>query len=163
MPRPKLNVSNYAGVISAEAAANDDLVGCTVTRRRTLARFLDAVNFPAGNATADASQHFPDEIWFVEQKTLETKESVEFELSSVFDLMGVQLPARQIIKNSCPWKYRGAECGYTGPYFDKDNNQTTSASADYCTKRLDACKARKNFFANKIIAFGGFPGATRVQ
>lgn len=102
LPRPKMTVSNYGGTISAEVAANDDLVGCTITRRRTLARFLDASNFPSGNATADASQHFPDEIWFVEQKTLETKDSVEFELSSVFDLMGVQLPARQIIKNSCP-------------------------------------------------------------
>lgn len=100
LPRPKLVVSNYGGAISAEVLANDDLVGCTITRRRTLVRFLDASNFTAGNPTADASQHFPDEIWFVEQKTLETKESVEFELSSVFDLMGVQLPARQIIKNS---------------------------------------------------------------
>lgn len=100
LPRPKMTVSNYGGTISAEVAANDDLVGCTITRRRTLARFLDASNFPSGNATADASQHFPDEIWFVEQKTLETKDSVEFELSSVFDLMGVQLPARQIIKTA---------------------------------------------------------------
>ncbi len=85
----------------------------------TLARFLDAVNFKDGNPTADPNQHFPDEMWFIEQKTLETHQVVEFELSSVFDLMGVQLPYRQIIKNTCPWKYRGPECGYTGPYFDK--------------------------------------------
>ncbi len=89
----------------------------------TLARFLDAVNFPDGNPTADPSQHFADEMWFVEQKTTETHQYVEFELSSVLDLMGVQLPYRQIIKNSCPWKYRGTECGYTGPYFDKTTSK----------------------------------------
>lgn len=127
----------------------------------TLARFLDAANFKDGNPTADPNQHFPDEMWFVEQKTLETHEVVEFELSSVFDLMGVQLPYRQIIKNTCPWKYRGPECGYTGPYFDKNNQQTTMSGADYCTKRYDSCNARRNYFANGVIHFGGFIGATR--
>lgn len=101
----------------------------------TLARFLDAANFKDGNPTADPNQHFPDEMWFVEQKTLETHEVVEFELSSVFDLMGVQLPYRQIIKNTCPWKYRGPECGYTGPYFDK----TTSKPP--CQARITARNA----------------------
>ncbi|WP_252182023.1 phage minor tail protein L [Escherichia coli] len=115
----KIQVSNFAGTVSAEVQANDDLVGCRIIRKMTLARFLDAVNFKDGNPTADPNQHFPDEMWFIEQKTLETHQVVEFELSSVFDLMGVQLPYRQIIKNTCPWKYRGPECGYTGPYFDK--------------------------------------------
>lgn len=163
LPRPKLQVSNYGGAISAEVQANDDLVGCKLTRKRTLARFLDAVNFKDGNPTADPNQFFPDEMWFIEQKTQEEETAVEFELSSVFDLMGVQLPNRQIIKNSCPWKYRGAECGYTGPYFDKNNQQTGDQSKDYCTKLYSACNARKNFFANGIIHFGGFPGATRVN
>ncbi|CAM3515869.1 TPA: hypothetical protein GF684_10755 [Escherichia coli] len=97
----------------------------------------------------------------IEQKTLETHEVVEFELSSVFDLMGVQLPYRQIIKNTCPWRYRGPECGYTGPYFDKNNQQTTMSGADCCTKRYDSCNARRNYFANGVIHFGGFIGATR--
>jgi lambda family phage minor tail protein L len=163
LPRPKLQVSNMNGVVSAEVQANDDLVGCRVTRKQTLARFLDAVNFPSGNPDADPNQFFNDEMWFIEQKTVETKTMVEFELSSVFDLMGVQLPYRQIIKNSCPWKYRSGECGYTGPGFDKNNQRTDSATADFCTKLLNACQTRKNFFSNGVIAFGGFPGATRVE
>ncbi|EFM8663876.1 phage minor tail protein L [Escherichia coli] len=134
---------------------------CRIIRKMTLARFLDAVNFKDGNPTADPNQHFPDEMWFIEQKTLETHQVVEFELSSVFDLMGVQLPYRQIIKNTCPWKYRGPECGYTGPYFDKNNQQTSMSGADYCTKRYDACNARRNYFADGVIHFGGFIGATR--
>ncbi|HHT4259121.1 TPA: phage minor tail protein L [Klebsiella variicola] len=163
LPRPKLQISNYGGAISAEVQANDDLVGCRLTRKRTLARFLDAENFLSGNPTADPEQFFPDEMWFVEQKTQEDETSVAFELSSVFDLMGVQLPNRQIIKNSCPWQYRGSECGYDGPYIDKNNEPTEFQAADYCTKLYSACKARKNYFANGIIHFGGFPGATRVS
>ncbi|MFQ7388285.1 MAG: phage minor tail protein L [Escherichia sp.] len=156
----KIQVSNFAE-LSLEVRANDDLVGCRIIRKMTLARFLDAVNFKDGNPTADPNQHFPDEMWFIEQKTLETHQVVEFELSSVFDLMGVQLPYRQIIKNTCPWKYRGPECGYTGPYFDKNNQQTSMSGADYCTKRYDACNARRNYFADGVIHFGGFIGATR--
>jgi len=72
------------------------------------------------------------------------------------------LPNRQIVKNSCQWRYRSAECGYTGPYFDKNDAPTKLASADYCTKRLSSCRARINYFANGIIAFGGFPGANRA-
>ena len=100
-------------------------------------------------------------LFYIAFKCLATGKVVEFELSSVFDLMGVQLPYRQIIKNTCPWKYRGPECGYTGPYFDKNNQQTSMSGADYCTKRYDACNARRNYFADGVIHFGGFIGATR--
>lgn len=162
LPRPKLQVSNLDGIISAEVQSNEDLIGCKLTRRVTLARFLDAANFTEGNPTADANQHFADEMWYIDQKTFEDREIVEFELASAFDLMGVMLPNRQIVKNSCQWRYRSAECGYTGPYFDKNDAPTKLASADYCTKRLSSCRARINYFANGIIAFGGFPGANRT-
>lgn len=162
LPRPKLQVSNLDGIISAEVQSNEDLIGCKLIRRVTLARFLDAANFTEGNPTADANQHFTDEMWYIDQKTFEDREIVEFELASAFDLMGVMLPNRQIVKNSCQWRYRSAECGYTGPYFDKNDAPTKLASADYCTKRLSSCRARINYFANGIIAFGGFPGANRA-
>lgn len=162
LPRPKLQVSNLDGIISAEVQSNEDLIGCKLIRRVTLARFLDAVNFTEGHPTADPNQHFADEMWYIDQKTFEDREIVEFELASAFDLMGVMLPNRQIVKNSCQWRYRSAECGYTGPYFDKNDAATTLASADYCTKRLSSCRARINYFANGIIAFGGFPGANRA-
>jgi len=162
LPRPKLQVSNLDGIISAEVQSNEDLIGCKLIRRVTLARFLDAANFTEGNPTADANQHFADEMWYIDQKTFEDREIVEFELASAFDLMGVMLPNRQIVKNSCQWRYRSAECGYTGPYFDKNDAPTKLASADYCTKRLSSCRARTNYFANGIIAFGGFPGANRA-
>lgn len=161
LPRPQISVANVGGLLSGEVGANDDLTGCRITRKRTLVMYLDAVNFPAGNANADPNQHLPDEMWFVEQKMSETRYLIEFQLSSVFDLMGIQLPYRQIIQNSCPWKYRGAECGYTGPYFDRLDQPTTSASNDACGKLLSSCRARQAYFSNNILTFGGYPGATR--
>lgn len=114
---------------------------------------------PGGNASADPNQYLPNDLWFVERKMSENKQMIEFELSSAFDLMGQQLPNRQIIQNSCPWKYRGTECGWTGGYYDINNNPTTQAN-DICSKTLTACRTR---FATQgqPVRFGGFPGAVR--
>lgn len=162
LPRPKITIANIGGAISGEVNANNDLVGCKLTRRRTLAKYLDAVNFPGGvNPDADPSQSLPDETWFIEQKVSENRYTIEFELSSVFDLMGIQLPYRQVIQNSCPWKYRGAECGYTGPNFDRFDKPTASAVDDSCGKRLSSCRARQAYFSQGILPFGGFPGSSR--
>ena len=60
LPRPKIAISNATGLISSillsvnETTTGNDLTGATVTRIRTLAKFIDAVNFADGtNATAD--------------------------------------------------------------------------------------------------------------
>ena len=53
LPRPTLTVSNALGTITAILAAvnattaGNDLTGATVTRIRTLDRFIDAVIFPS--------------------------------------------------------------------------------------------------------------------
>ncbi len=52
LPRPTLTVSNALGTFTAillnvnRVTAGNDLTGATVTRIRTLARYLDAANFP---------------------------------------------------------------------------------------------------------------------
>jgi lambda family phage minor tail protein L len=159
LPRPKMRVANVDGIISATIMTFDDLVGAKVTRKRTMVKFLDAVNFQGGvNPTADPSQAFQDDIWYVERKVSETRYMVEWELSSAFDLMGVKLPYRQVIQNSCTWRYRGAECGWTGANFDK-NDASCDPSADECAKRLSSCRAR--FGQTAILPYGGFPGASR--
>lgn len=159
LPRPKIRVANVNGIFSALAMESDDLIGCKVTRKRTLAKYLDAVNFPGGvNALADSGQYLPDDLWYIEQKISENRYIIEWELASVFDLQGVMLPYRQIIQDSCPWKYRGSECGYTGTsYFDLEDQPTTLAN-DFCAKHLSSCKVR---FPNQELPFGGFPGAVR--
>lgn len=160
LPRPKFRLANMNGAFSGEVMANEDLIGCKVIRRRTFAKYLDAVNFPNGNPTADPNQHFPDETWYVDQKITENRYVIEWELSSAFDLNGVMLPGRQIIQNSCPWTYRSAECGYTGGYIDKNDHATPLPANDLCAKRLSSCIAR---FGSGVLPFGGFPGANRFE
>lgn len=116
LPRPKLQVANVTGAITLLVLTYDDLLGAKITRKRTLAKYLDAVNFPGGtNPTADDTAEFADDIFFVDRKVAETRDVVEFELAAAFDVAGVQLPRRQIIQNVCVWRYRGGECGWTTP------------------------------------------------
>lgn len=162
IPRPKLRASNALSVISALLQVYGDFLGAKVTRKRTLKKYLDAINFPGGiNPTADPSAAFADDVFFIDRKTSETKEMVEFELTVSFDLAAIQLPRRQIIQNLCAWKYRSGECGYAGTnYFLADDTPTTEATQDTCGKRVSSCKAR---FPNEPLPFGGFPGAALIR
>lgn len=160
LPRPKLRVANVDGMFSVEVRDKDDLVGCKLIRKRTYARFLDAVNFPGGNAEADPNQHFEDDMWIIDQKVTENRYVIEWELASALDIAGVMLPSRQMIQNTCVWKYRGEGCGYTGTqYFDELDQPVSSASDDKCGKRVRSCRLRFNG-ANQT-PFGGFPGLKR--
>ena len=109
LPRPKLMISNGTGLISAillsvnEETVGNDLTGATVTRIRTLAKFIDAVNFADGtNATADPNTEFPQEIYSIDRKATETREIVEFELAAPTDLAGVRIPGRQATRSIFP-------------------------------------------------------------
>ena len=109
LPRPKLIVSNVTGLISSilldvnEVTAGNDLTGATVTRIRTLAKFIDADNFADGvNSTADPSAEFPKEIYSIDRKSAETRETVEFELAAPTDLAGVRIPKRQATRSLFP-------------------------------------------------------------
>lgn len=163
-PRPRLTVANVDGLISVLVMEYDDLVGMKITRRRTFARFLDAVNFPGGvNPNADPAEETVD-IWFIERKAAEIPgEAVEFELAGALDLDDVYLPRRQIIQNLCPWRYRGTGCGYAGGQVaDRNDVPTSDAEVDECGKRLASCQLRWGAFAE--LPFGGFvaAGLTRV-
>jgi lambda family phage minor tail protein L len=157
LPRPKLRVSNLIGTItSLILSLPEGLEGAKVTRIKTLGRFLDAANFPSGNPTADPLAEFPREIYFVDRKSAENRDVVEFELASAFDMAGVRAPKRQCITR-CQWVYRSAECSYTGlAYFDASDAPVANASQDVCGKRVDSCKAR--FGAKSELPFGGYPG-----
>ena len=109
LPRPKITISNATGLISSillsvnEVTTGNDLTGATVTRIRTLAKFIDAVNFADGtNATADNTAEFPQEIYSIDRKATETREVVEFELAAPTDLAGVRIPKRQCTRSIFP-------------------------------------------------------------
>ena len=109
LPRPKLIISNATGLISSillsvnETTTGNDLTGATVTRIRTLAKFIDAVNFADGtNATEDSTAEFPQEIYSIDRKATESREVVEFELAAPTDLAGVRIPGRQATRSIFP-------------------------------------------------------------
>ena len=147
LPRPKLRVSNIFGTITALILAlPDGLEGAKVTRIRTLARYIDGVNFPGGTnpyGTPDPTAEFPREIYYIDRKAGENRDLIEFELAAAFDLVGVRAPKRQCVSNVCQWIYRGPECGYVGnAYFDVDDVAVGLAAQDVCGKRLRSCELR---------------------
>jgi lambda family phage minor tail protein L len=147
LPRPKLRVSNVLNTITALLLTlPNGLEGAKVTRLRTLARFIDGVNFPGGTnpyGTPDPTAEFPREIYYIDRKVLETQDVIEFELAAVFDLIGVRAPKRQCVSNVCQWKYRGPECGYAGnAYFNTNNQPVSTLAEDACGKQLSSCELR---------------------
>ncbi|MDU7814435.1 MAG: phage minor tail protein L [Atlantibacter hermannii] len=163
--QPKLSVANLDGSITALCLAYDDLLQAKVTIHDTLAQYLDVRNFPGGNPTADATQE-KLQVWYIDAKTSETNEVVEFALSSPMDLQGLMIPTRQL-HSLCTWcirnKYRtGDGCDYAGTrYFDKNNNPVDDPSRDECNGTLTACKLR--FGDGNELSFGGFPGTSLIR
>ncbi len=159
LPRPTISISNVLSLATTLVLEYNDLVGATVTRIRTLKKYIDAVNFTnETNANADPFAEFPREIYIVDRKVSENRAVVSFELAATFDVAGVKLPRRQIIQNICPWTYKGEGCGYTGTnYFDIDDNSVDDVANDVCGHRLSSCKLR--FGENAEIPYGGFPSA----
>jgi len=111
LPRPTLTISNALGTITAillnvnQVTTGNDLTGATVTRIRTLARYLDAVNFPGGTnplGTPDPTAEFPQEIYKVDRKSAENRETVQFELAAPTDLAGIRIPGRQCTRSEFP-------------------------------------------------------------
>ena len=111
LPRPTLTVSNALGTITAillnvnTTTAGNDLTGATVTRIRTLAKFLDAVNFPGDinpYGTPDPTAEFPQEIYKIDRKSAENRDVVEFELAGDIDMAGVRAPKRQCTRALFP-------------------------------------------------------------
>lgn len=163
--QPKLTVANLDSSITALCLAYDDLLQAKVTIRDTLAAYLDARNFPAGNPSADPTQE-KTQVWYIDAKNSETNEIVEFTLSSPMDLQGLMIPTRQL-HSLCTWcirnKYRSGDgCDYAGTrYFDKNNKPVDDPSLDECNGTLTACKLR--FGENNELPFGGFPGTSLIR
>ena len=131
LPRPKLRISNILGTVTTILLTLPmGLEGAKVTRLRTLARYIDNVNFatdpiltenstvdfivqedgglikqeesvnPFG--TPDATALFPSEVFYIDRKSIENREIVEFELAASADLAGVRLPKRQVLPDDFP-------------------------------------------------------------
>lgn len=165
IPTPTITVSNVGGILTSwlrETRINPNyrLEGTYVKRRVTQKRFLD------GESNAgDSIKELPFQVYVIEQLQEENYQTVKFKLTTPFDTDGITLPAR-IMSRSCPWIYRGGECGHipkTDPndptkklWYTINNQQTNNENEDICAKTLKACEIRFGKFST--LPFGGFPG-----
>lgn len=140
-PTPTLTISNVSNALPALIRDFDDLINGKVTRLRTFRKHL------ADGSDPDGLAKFSEDIFFVNRKIQENKIVVQFELASITDVEGINLPLRRAVANLCPWVFKGTECGYSG-------------GATTCAKTLAACKT--NFGATAELPYGGFPGLSRV-
>ena len=97
LPRPTLTVSNALGTITAillnvnQVTTGNDLTGATVTRIRTLARYLDAVNFPTTTTSTTTTETIADPA-DAESVTYTVTVVQDSGGNNVFAINGVQKP-----------------------------------------------------------------------
>lgn len=161
--RPTFIAGNVNGRVTALCLAFEDMLKFKLTVRETMAQYLDAENFPEGNPTADPTQEAL-EIWFIDQKTGEDGEQVQWDLSSPGEIDSYGLPGRQMT-TFCHWAmtggYRGPDCSYTsGLMFDDEDVPTDDPSKDICKGCLSSCKLR--FGENEELPHGGFPAVSLI-
>lgn len=152
LPSPTLSLTSQTeegiealSIIRRVIRKYGDIVGAKVTRIRTFAKFLDknnfsdisspdsqrgiyASNFPE-EYEPDPYAELPRDVFFVERKASEDKNSINYELSSSLDVEGIKLPRRVVTASKCGFTYRGCGCFYEG-----DGNSAQSL-ADHVYKK----------------------------
>lgn len=94
--RPAVEVSNLFGLVTGLAGDLQGLAGARVYRRQVYAKFLDAVNFTAGNPHADPEQETVM-FFLVEQLQSLNSQGAEFVLASPAEADGAVIPARTML------------------------------------------------------------------
>lgn len=139
LPTPTMTASNVFGLFSDLVSEYDGLVGAKVTRFVTTPDHLNQVG---DNYTITD----PDE-WFISSYA-DNAIAVSFTLKSSFDLQGVKLPNRIILRDICQWVYKSSDCGYVG-------------GLATCSKTLTDCYL--HFPSPQPANFGGFPGVDLLR
>tara|TARA_Y100001937_G_scaffold71499_1_gene97339 strand:- start:1234 stop:1854 length:621 start_codon:yes stop_codon:yes gene_type:complete len=114
VPRPTLTVANLGGISRSGSVItvtdlmlivnlttpHNDLADAKLTRITTLASEIDAANFPSNNNPfgTPSSNELPQEIFFIDRKTTESRDIVQFELVGALDQANKKLPARQVTR-----------------------------------------------------------------
>ena len=155
-PRPVATVGNPGQAITNLCRLYQDLVDAQVRRRRTLASYV------TGNIAS-----YIDEYYFIEQRSNETLDTVEFILAGGLDFLDKQLPGKLALNTACTHQYKstanGSGCGWPGTdstkWFDANGNPVTNVNQDACGYRISDCKLR--FGANNPLDYGGNPGLGR--
>ncbi|MAX33218.1 MAG: phage minor tail protein L [Halomonadaceae bacterium] len=165
MPRPTLTITAMNLAFLSLVLSADDLVGVPVKRIRTYRKCLDDGTDPDPSAT------FPPDYYVIERKTRQKPTAIQFELSVKMDHEGLQIPARQVLRDTCGHRYRwwdgtqyryeGVTCPYAGTGEYQRDGTAAATGGDNCGKRLSDC--RKRFGQYGDLPFYGFPGVARFR
>lgn len=122
LPTPKLSISVNDDMVSSLVILKEqiykigDITGAKVTRYRTLLKYLDSKNFlnliVPDDFEPDTTIELSREIYYIDRKSLENRQIIEYQLASIIDVEGLQLPRRLVLANKCPFSYRGWGCLY---------------------------------------------------
>lgn len=168
LPTPKIKLANHDGIFQSILNTFGDVLGSPLFRIRTFARFLD------GHAEADPNAFYGPDQFRVERKVSENPIEIEWELSAAIDQEGKKLPGRQVIRDTCLWRYRAwnatsgvfdyskAQCPFAGAkYYDINDIEVLDPALDKPSRRINCCETR--FGVGNPLPFGGFPGVARVR
>lgn len=126
LPTPKLFISNFSPdqsinsfykYIRMQTQSLGEIVGAKFSRIKTFLKYLDGSNFSGGfnpfnPNTGIYEVELPRDIFYIDRKTLENKNTIEYELNSILDIENLTLPGRTILAKKCPFQYRGEGCLY---------------------------------------------------
>lgn len=176
--QPTFRIATSGSNVAALVAQFDDFRGAVVRRFFTLAKFLDLRPDGQGgveaNPDADAAAVFGLDQFIVDRKLGVNKRVLEMQLTSPFDVQGVQLPRRVALKRYCDRDYRFSNddgtftttgrnfpCPYAGSaFFTVDDQSTADPTQDMCSKTPRGCELR---FGKEVSLPGAFfPGIGRV-
>lgn len=167
LPTPRVKIANTNQAMQAIINTYGDLLGCGVSRIRTFERFLD------GRPGADPTAYLGPDTFRVERKISENPIYIEFELSAEIDQQGKMLPGRQVVRDTCLWRYRihnplsgnfdysKAQCPYTGAASYSYLGAPTTPDKDACSRDISGCELR--FGKGNPLPYGGFPGSARIR
>jgi len=121
IPRPVVTFSNLGGIVQNpstgtiitmsdflqivnQVTPHNDLIDAKFTRKLPLASALDNDNFvsgtnPFGTPSADRLR---DEIFVIDRKAVENRQSIQFELSAAHDLENRHIPQRVVTRDLFP-------------------------------------------------------------
>jgi lambda family phage minor tail protein L len=126
LPTPRVSISNLSPDYSANSfyryirmqiQSLGDIVGGKFSRIKTFLKYLDGSNFSGGYNpfnpnTGLYEMELPRDIYYIDRKSTENKNIIEYQLNTILDLENLVLPARTIFGNKCPFQYRGEGCIY---------------------------------------------------
>ena len=115
--RPTFTLANIVSVFAGLSGEykNDDLIGRTLLRRRTLQKHLHGER--AAGSAGTAPTEFPVVKYIIDRIASQNAAAVIFEVAAPYDLQNITLPRREVVGKYCSWLYQGAELNKGGCSF----------------------------------------------